>query len=303
MWTIGELKQRGKETFKLNYWKCVAVAFIFSIIAGGVSAPSFSYPARYNNDNVIEEADENVEEKDEAGTEDDKDAALKKAEDEFEFHFDPINGFTGNKEAAVAFVIFMVIFVLVISVIVTVIVFAIKALWTNPFEIGLNRFFVNNLTEPARVSDIAHGFDTSYKNIVKVMFFKDLYLFLWCLIPIAGVFIAIVKSYEYKMIPYLLADDPDMDREEAFARSKEMMDGNKWHAFVLGLSFLGWHLLSVFTLGILEVFYVLPYLYSTYAALYENLSSGYTVDTGAAGEIYIEEKADHDNGDPITDEA
>jgi hypothetical protein len=37
---------------------------------------------------------------------------------------------------------------------------------------------------------------------------------------------------------------------------------------------LGWHILSVFTVGILEVFYVAPYMYATNAALYEALAYG-----------------------------
>ena len=78
----------------------------------------------------------------------------------------------------------------------------------------------------------------------------------------------IVKSYEYMMIPYLLAEHPEMTRQEAFAESKQMMDGNKWDAFVLDLSFIGWTLLGVCTFGILLVFYVEPYIYLTRAELY-----------------------------------
>ena len=54
------------------------------------------------------------------------------------------------------------------------------------------------------------------------------------------------------------------------------MDGQKWNTFVLGLSFIGWYLLAVCTLGILELFYVGPYVQSTKAALYETLSGSYT---------------------------
>ena len=76
------------------------------------------------------------------------------------------------------------------------------------------------------------------------------------------------------MIPYLLADHPEMSREEAFARSKELMKGQKWNAFVLDLSFLGWEILSALTLMILGIFYVAPYRNMTNAALYEKLEYG-----------------------------
>jgi len=61
-------------------------------------------------------------------------------------------------------------------------------------------------------------------------------------------------------------------QEQAFALSKQMMTGNKWNAFVLDLSFIGWDILSGCTLGILGIFYVEPYRNLTYAALYEELS-------------------------------
>ncbi len=76
------------------------------------------------------------------------------------------------------------------------------------------------------------------------------------------------------MIPYLLAENPDMTKEEAFAESKKLMTGNKWKAFVLDLSFIGWYILSLLTCGIVGVFYVAPYKFSTNAALYEKLRYG-----------------------------
>ena len=74
------------------------------------------------------------------------------------------------------------------------------------------------------------------------------------------------------MIPYLLAENPNLTGEEAFALSKQMMNGQKWNAFVLDLSFIGWNILSGFTLGILSALYVQPYKNFTNAALYEELS-------------------------------
>ena len=91
---------------------------------------------------------------------------------------------------------------------------------------------------------------------------------LWSLLFIIP---GIVKAYEYMMIPYLLADNPQMTKEQAFAESKRMMQGQKWKAFVLDLSFIGWYILSGLTLGILAIFYVSPYVNATHAALYEAL--------------------------------
>ena len=70
------------------------------------------------------------------------------------------------------------------------------------------------------------------------------------------------------MVPYILAENPGMDRREAFAISKRMMDGEKWNTFVLGLSFFGWIVIDLFTCGILGLFFVSPYVHATFAELY-----------------------------------
>ena len=62
-----------------------------------------------------------------------------------------------------------------------------------------------------------------------------------------------------------------MSKDEAFAASKAMMDGNKWDAFVLDLSFILWNLLNIFTIGLLGLFWVAPYTMLTDAALYDAL--------------------------------
>ena len=73
------------------------------------------------------------------------------------------------------------------------------------------------------------------------------------------------------MVGYILADEPDMGAMDALHKSKQMMQGHKWNAFVLGLSFLGWELLGVLTFGILGIFYVRPYVEATFAELYLTL--------------------------------
>lgn len=73
------------------------------------------------------------------------------------------------------------------------------------------------------------------------------------------------------MIPYILAENPKIERKKAFKLSKKMMKGNKWKTFILDLSFLGWELLSIFTFGLLNIFYINPYKVATTVELYEVL--------------------------------
>ena len=148
------------------------------------------------------------------------------------------------------------------------------------------RFFRRNLEEPANISNITYGYDKNYKNVVKVMFFRDLYIYLWSLLFIIP---GIIKSYEYRMIPYLLSENPEMTKEEAFAESKRLMMGQKWETFVLDLSFIGWHILGGFTFGLLNIFYVAPYQLATNAALYETLKYGMVTVEPAAEPVYEDE--------------
>ena len=96
------------------------------------------------------------------------------------------------------------------------------------------------------------------------MFLRNIYNALWYLTIIGG----IIKTYEYRMIPYILADNPNTERKEAFRLSKQMMMGNKWRTFILDLSFLGWNFVSVLTFGILSILYVNPYNATTMTELY-----------------------------------
>ena len=75
------------------------------------------------------------------------------------------------------------------------------------------------------------------------------------------------------MVPNLLADEPGISGPEAMERSKQMMHGHKWKTFLLDLSFIGWFLLSVITLGIVNVFWTQPYLEATDAELYKVLKN------------------------------
>ena len=75
-------------------------------------------------------------------------------------------------------------------------------------------------------------------------------------------------NYAYMMVPYIIAENSSLDKSRVFKISRKMMKGHKWEAFVLGLSFLGWNILGALTGGILNLFYVNPYMHATYAEFY-----------------------------------
>ena len=137
---------------------------------------------------------------------------------------------------------------------------------------------IKGVEDTAQVKEIGYGFDHCYMNIVKTMFFRDLYTFLWTLLFIIP---GIYKMYQYRMVPYIMTETPDMDYKTALSLSKDMMNGYKWKTFVLDLSFLLWHFLGMITCGIVEILYVAPYQNLTNAALYCTLRTGHTENEAA----------------------
>ena len=125
-----------------------------------------------------------------------------------------------------------------------------------PFEIGCCRFYMNAHYQEPKYRTIIAGFENNYLNVILIQFLRRLKIFLWSLLLIVP---GVIKSYETFMVPYLLAEDPDIDRRKVFRLSRDMMNGNKLNLFVLNLSFIGWLLLSTLTGGVAYIFLVGPY--------------------------------------------
>ena len=95
----------------------------------------------------------------------------------------------------------------------------------------------------------------------------ELKIMLWLLLLVVP---GIIKAYEYSMIPYLLAENPNITMDEAFSLSKQMTTGQKMNLFFLDLYFLGWIILGLICCGI-GILFVLPYPEATRAEVYLNL--------------------------------
>lgn len=257
MWTRKELKERAKEALKRNYWKIVLVSLIGMLIGGGLGSSGISG----GGSDIRDMASDNVKEHFTEYENDDVDwEGAEAVLDDIQMDIRPQD---------IVAVAFTVIVVLIVAAIVLAIGIALDVLLLNPVQVGINRFMVKSLDDTARIAEVGYTFDHNYKNGVKVMFFKDLYVVLWSLLFIVP---GIYKAYQYRMVPYILGENPDMTYQEVLQRSKDMMDGQKWDAFVLDLSFILWHMLGGITCGLAEIFYVAPYVNLTDAALYSRLS-------------------------------
>jgi len=155
------------------------------------------------------------------------------------------------------------------------------------FEVGIARFAYRVYRGDApELGDLFVAFkDGNFGRVLGGMILVGIYTFLWSLLLIIP---GIIKAYQYSMMPYLLIDRPDLSIKECFAMSKKMTSGFKWSLFVLELSFIGWAILAVFTLGILDIFFVTPYLTLAMGGAYDYLKRTRMEDGTAATEQTVE---------------
>ena len=115
---------------------------------------------------------------------------------------------------------------------------------------------------------------------------------LWACTIIGGV----IKRYSYYLVPYIVAENPDIGWKEAITLSRKMMDGYKWECFKLEMSFLLWDMAGFLTLGISDLFYTNAYKIATYTEFYiqvrllakKNCVKGIEL----LNDLYLYEKAD-----------
>ena len=206
-------------------------------------------------------------------------------------------------DRASPFIAIVVILAIVVFVVVMVALFVKSFFLDGVVSMGCARFFLGVTRGQAKFGDLFAGFKEKYFNICKVMFVRFIKLMLWELfifIPVFSILFgallirlgaiilgaviillavmglipsmipSIIKAYEYSQIPYLLAEYPEMTTANAFAASRELTRGHKWNLFVLDLSFLGWEILAILTLGVGQLF-LEPYIQASKAEAYADL--------------------------------
>lgn len=277
MWNRKELKERGKAAFRANRITCIFAAFLLTLAVSGTAGFGSPLEIKYSNDGpsltffgvqrgevheLIDDSDSWTEGEDFA---DDNDGFV--YEDDYEYSEPDIS--IGDSSLPPIFgAIFGGILLIVIIIIAGLFIFVL-----HPLSVGLYKFFLDNSDDPSAGltgSNIGLGFGKNYMNLVGAIFTTELLTLVFTLLLIVP---GIIKQLEWRMVRYILAENPEMSGTEARALSSKMMDGNKWDAFVLDLSFIGWALLGMITLGIGNIIWTNPYQAATNAELYLTLSS------------------------------
>ena len=140
-----------------------------------------------------------------------------------------------------------------------------------PMCTGINYFYLCNRIKAPEVENVSYAFNGSrYLKIVWANAWMILFIFLWFIIPLAGLVFVFIKTISYSMTPFILAENSNIDFRRILKLSISMTNGYKGDIFKLCLSFIGWALLATVTLGIGWIF-LAPYMSATYTELYVKL--------------------------------
>ena len=171
--------------------------------------------------------------------------------------------------------------------------FGIWFLLSNVFPVVVRRVFLEGMIYE-QVTSQRFVFLLRVKKWLRaswIMFVRYLWYSLWCL-TIVGI---AVKRYSYYLVPFIVAENPDMTAREAVTLSRKMMEGHKWECFVFELTFLGWEILGILTMGIFNIFYTNPYKTAAFTRYYAELRAE-ALEKGIPGsellyDTYLYEKA------------
>lgn len=292
MLKIKSIKKEGRNVFSNNVWKAIAICFIVTIITGGTTIGfvkgqlNFIFDTNVginNSDFTIKSnisiIDDFIESSKLIGNYTDK--YLSRAtrgvlatfansinrSDSFIFGvLNAINEMAFKNRVGQGIVILVGV----------IIVFLYWLLVSNVFIVGKARFFLKNRRyKRTKLDRVIFPYkDKKIKNIMIVMFKKELYNFLWSFTIVGG----FIKHYSYFFIPYILAENPNMRAKEVFALSRKMAYGNKRRMFLFDLSFIGYDILGIVSLNVSNLLYKTPYKSACEVELYMKVRNDYISD-------------------------
>lgn len=180
--------------------------------------------------------------------------------------WDSLSGNWGS--AAVFTLVYFAITCIVSSIDITAGI--ITMLLTAPLAYSYNIMFLDNLRsgKAIEVQALFEGYN-DYSRITGTYLLMVVYILLWSLLLVIP---GVVKSISYSQTLYILRDEPTLSYNGAIERSMAMMKGHKMDYFLLILSFIGWYILGIVSLGI-GFLWINPYISRTLAFFYEDLKS------------------------------
>ena len=139
-----------------------------------------------------------------------------------------------------------------------------------PLQLGFYKTFLTAMrtNSKPRVKELFSGLTRRYhKSAMGTILLMQIYTVLWTLLLIVP---GIIKSIEYAMTPFIVADEPELGCNEAIEKSMRLMEGHRWQLFKMWLGMIGWLLLGAITLG-LAYLWIIPYYQAVFAKFYLEL--------------------------------
>ena len=147
-----------------------------------------------------------------------------------------------------------------------------QGLWTLlclPLGWGFVVYFLNLIRNDN--TDYERLFD-GYKDFIRIFLAEFLVNLAMGIGMILLIIPGIIIGSGLVMTGFILKDDKEISAVDAMKKSWEMTDGHKGALVLLFLSFLGWIILSIFTLGI-GMLFLYPYMQTALAHCYEDLKA------------------------------
>ena len=146
----------------------------------------------------------------------------------------------------------------IVGSVVTMPVIALSAAVGYLFTCGLAKVYLDGLEEKeVNSKQLFAGFSKNALRIAGAMAWRDLWILIWALIPIAGPVLAIIKSYSYRFVPYIVMTQPEVSAFDALKLSMKMTEGKKLQMFLADLCFGGGLVVAFWILGL---FSSIPYI-------------------------------------------
>ncbi len=125
--------------------------------------------------------------------------------------------------------------------------------------------------ESVRVGNVFDSFSSArlYFRTLGLYLLTIIYTVLWSILLIIP---GIIKSLAYSQAYYVFRDNPNYSVNQSITESRRLMNGYKWTYFLLLLSFIGWGILSLITLGI-GLLWLVPYVTTSLGVFYEKLKA------------------------------
>lgn len=184
----------------------------------------------------------------------------------------------------------------IISIIISLIIFAFYwFFFVNVYKVLLRRLFLEGrVYDKVAIKDLLFLLRVKkWFKATRTMARVVLYEFLWGFTIVGG----IIKRYSYFLVSYIVAENPDINGKDAIKLSSDMMYGHKLECFILDVSFIGWELLSMFTLGLSNLFFTDAYKVAVFSEYYVRVRKE-AIDkniknTDLLCDKYLYEKADN----------